>query len=140
MTQKKRDPADKKEDDQPLFVERPPLNPGYKLLTIIRKNIQLLIRARVSALIFILGPLLITALAALAFNTSTLFDLKEAMGIIKGIDRNLILVLQGASQPKKIGSDISPTPAKLIDFWDAAKRELRDVRVIPQVHKILKVR
>lgn len=73
-------------------------------------------------------------------KNSTLFDLKEAMGIIKDIDRNFILVLQGASQSKKIGSDISPSPAKLIDFWDAAKRELRDVRVIPQVHKILKVR
>ena len=62
-----------------LFVERRRLNPLIKLFVIIKKNIKLLIRSKTSALIFILGPLLITFLIALSFNTSTLFDLNVAV-------------------------------------------------------------
>ena len=61
-----------------LFVERAPINPFIKLFYAVTKNIKLLIRSKVSALIFIFGPLLIITLVALAFNTSTLFDLNIA--------------------------------------------------------------
>src|SRR3989344_5435081 len=61
-----------------LFVERAPINPFRKLFYVVTKNIKLLIRSKVSALIFIFGPLLIITLVALAFNTSTLFDLNIA--------------------------------------------------------------
>ncbi|MDP3728566.1 MAG: ABC transporter permease [bacterium] len=61
-----------------LFVERPPINPFIKLFYAVTKNIKLLIRSKVSALIFIFGPLLIITLVALSFNTSTLFDLNIA--------------------------------------------------------------
>lgn len=61
-----------------VFLERPALNPLLKLFYIITKNMKLLIRSKISALIFIFGPLLIITLVALAFNTSTLFDLNIA--------------------------------------------------------------
>jgi len=62
-----------------LFVEREGLNPLLKLYYLISKNLKLLIRSKTSALVFIFGPLLITFLVALAFNTSTLFDLNVAV-------------------------------------------------------------
>lgn len=62
-----------------IFVEREGLNPLLKLYHLISKNLKLLIRSKTSALVFIFGPLLITFLVALAFNTSTLFDLNVAV-------------------------------------------------------------
>lgn len=47
-----------------------------KLLEIIKKNIKLLIRSKTSALIVLLGPLALMLLIGLAFNTSSLFDIK----------------------------------------------------------------
>ncbi len=47
-----------------------------KLLEIIKKNIKLLIRSRSSALIVLFGPLVLMLLIGLAFNTSSLFDIK----------------------------------------------------------------
>ena len=61
-----------------VFIERPSINPIFKLFYTITKNLKLLIRSKVSALVFIFGPLLIITLVALAFNTSTLFDLNIA--------------------------------------------------------------
>jgi len=61
-----------------IFVERPALNPVTKLFYIIGKNLKLLIRSKISALIFLLGPLLVIFFVALAFNTSALYDLNVA--------------------------------------------------------------
>jgi ABC-type multidrug transport system permease subunit len=47
-----------------------------KLLEIIKKNLKLLIRSKSSALIVLLGPLALMLLIGLAFNTSSLFDIK----------------------------------------------------------------
>ncbi|MDO8740150.1 MAG: ABC transporter permease [Candidatus Woesearchaeota archaeon] len=46
-----------------------------KLFSIIKKNFKLLLRSRTSALIVILGPLLIILLAGIAFNTSKSYSL-----------------------------------------------------------------
>lgn len=46
-----------------------------KLFSIIKKNFRLLLRSRTSALIVILGPLLIILLAGIAFNTSKSYSL-----------------------------------------------------------------
>jgi len=62
-----------------VFVSRPRLNAISKLFFIIIKNIKIILRSKVSALLFILGPLLIVFLIALAFNTSTLYDLNVAV-------------------------------------------------------------
>lgn len=61
-----------------LFLEKASTNPFLKLFYIIQKNLKLVLRSKISALIFIFGPLLIISLAALAFNTSTLHDLNIA--------------------------------------------------------------
>lgn len=47
-----------------------------KIIEIIKKNIKLLIRSKSSALIVLLGPLALMLLIGLAFNTSSLFDIK----------------------------------------------------------------
>lgn len=49
-----------------------------KLLRIIIKNYKLIIRSRVSALIFLLGPLFIMTLVSIGFNTSTLYGVNIA--------------------------------------------------------------
>jgi len=48
----------------------------FKLLEIIKKNIRLLIRSKSSALIVLLGPLALILLISMAFNTSSLYDIK----------------------------------------------------------------
>jgi ABC-type multidrug transport system permease subunit len=64
--------------DYNIFIERPQISFFLKLFHIIIKNIQLLIRSKFSALIFILGPILVVLLVALSFNTTTLYDLNIA--------------------------------------------------------------
>ena len=61
-----------------VLIERPKLNPLVKLFYICIKNFQLIIRNKISSLIFIFGPLLIIFLVALSFNNSTLYDLNIA--------------------------------------------------------------
>ncbi len=48
----------------------------YKLIEIIKKNFRLLIRSKTSALIVLVGPLLLMLFVGMAFNTSSLFDIK----------------------------------------------------------------
>lgn len=66
------------QEKRDIFIERPPVNPLFKLFFVFLKNLKLLIRSKISALIFIFGPLIIITLVALAFNTSTLYDLNIA--------------------------------------------------------------
>ena len=47
----------------------------YKLIEIIKKNLRLLIRSKSSALIVLLGPLLLILLISMAFNTTSLYDI-----------------------------------------------------------------
>ncbi|MDD5254327.1 MAG: ABC transporter permease [Candidatus Nanoarchaeia archaeon] len=49
-----------------------------KLYWMIKKDIKLILRSKTSALIVLLGPLLIILLVALAFNTSSLYNIKIA--------------------------------------------------------------
>lgn len=49
-----------------------------KLLYIIGKNYKLLIRTRTSALVFLLGPLIIMTLVSIGFNTSSLYGVNIA--------------------------------------------------------------
>ncbi|MBT3985152.1 ABC transporter permease [archaeon] len=72
---------EKKEEKQELnvFVGRPRLNVITKLYYIMAKNFKLILRSKISALLLLLGPLLIVFLLALAFNTSTLYDLNVAV-------------------------------------------------------------
>ncbi|MEK6835791.1 MAG: ABC transporter permease [Nanoarchaeota archaeon] len=47
-----------------------------KLFEIIKKNFRLLIRSKTSALIVLVGPLVLMLLIGFAFNTSSIFDIK----------------------------------------------------------------
>jgi len=47
-----------------------------KIIEIIKKNFRLLLRSRTSALIVLLGPLILMLLIGFAFNTTSLFDIK----------------------------------------------------------------
>ncbi len=47
-----------------------------KILSIIQKNLKLLLRSKTSALIVILGPLLVILLVAASFNTGSLYGIK----------------------------------------------------------------
>jgi len=51
-------------------------NPLMKLAWMIKKDFKLLIRSKTSALIVLLGPLVIILLAGLAFNTNSFYNLK----------------------------------------------------------------
>ncbi len=62
-----------------IFIERPQLNIFLKLYYVLIKNFKLLVRSKLSSLIFILGPLLIIFLVTISFNTSSLFDLNVAV-------------------------------------------------------------
>ncbi len=54
------------------------LSPLYKIFYIMLKNYKILIRSKVSALIFFFGPLFIIFLVSLGFNTSTLYGINVA--------------------------------------------------------------
>ncbi len=47
-----------------------------KLIEIIKKNFRLLLRSKTSALIVLMGPLILMLLIGFAFNTTSLFDIK----------------------------------------------------------------
>jgi organic radical activating enzyme len=60
-------------------------------------------------------------------------DILTSANIIAEIDGSVPLVIQPAS------GRFAPDPATLVEFQNAALGILQDVRVIPQVHKVLRV-
>ena len=65
-------------------------------------------------------------------------DLKKAVGIIAGIDKNIPLILQPVT-----GDDnfrVSVCGKKLLDFQKCALKKLGEVRIIPQLHKRMGLR
>ena len=70
-----KDPKDK----DGFFMARPQLNALVKLYFILGKNFKLILRSKRSAALFLLGPLLIVFLLAIAFNTSNLYDMNVAV-------------------------------------------------------------
>ena len=71
---------------------------------------------------------------AVVTNETVLSDIEMAVSIIKGIDKNIPFIIQPVSYNNSIEKvDLTGS------FFESAKRELRDVRIIPQVHKVLGV-
>jgi len=66
---------------------------------------------------------------------SSLSDIKKAVSIVRGVDKNIPFIIQPVSYNGNV-EKIDLLPA----FFDSAKKELEEVRVIPQVHKILGVK
>jgi 7-carboxy-7-deazaguanine synthase len=60
-------------------------------------------------------------------------DILTTSKIIAGIDVSIPLIIQPAS------GQLAPDPATLFKFQNSALEILQDVRVIPQVHKVLRV-
>lgn len=70
---------------------------------------------------------------AVVTRDTNMDDILESSNIIAGHNASIPFILQPA------GNTMAPNVNMLIDFQDAALRIIRDVRVIPQVHTILKV-
>src|SRR5262245_42656126 len=62
-------------------------------------------------------------------------DLKRALELILSIDPDIPVILQPASPTKSFRA--VPTAARLGQFYDLARTRLKEVRVIPQTHKML---
>ena len=68
-------------------------------------------------------------------DKTSIADIKKAVSIIKGVDRDIFFILQPVTINNKMQK------IKSIDrFLDAANSSLNNVRIIPQVHKILGLR
>ncbi len=66
---------------------------------------------------------------------TTLEDFKKAVDLVASVDRNIIFVIQPNTYDLKDGS-----MNLAIEWQNIAAEQLRDVRVLPQVHKFLKIR
>ncbi len=65
-------------------------------------------------------------------------DIEKAIELIESVDKNIPLILQPASA----FGDFKGVPdnAKLLDWQKRAREKLKDVRIIPQLHKIKGIR
>ncbi len=61
----------------------------------------------------------------------------RSVNLVRDIDRNIPFVIQPVSAKNGIKP---PLAEKLLKFQNIAGRNLKEVRIIPQIHKILKVR
>ena len=64
-------------------------------------------------------------------------EVRQAAKLIAARDRGIPLVIQPASES---GGCVPPSPGELLEYHEEASRELEDVRVIPQMHRILGLR
>ena len=65
-------------------------------------------------------------------------DIDKAVALVRKVDRDILMVLQPATpiSPKQ-----KEVPASvLLDYLFTAEKKLGNVRIIPQVHKLMKVR
>jgi len=65
-------------------------------------------------------------------------DFKKAFQIIAEIDRNIPLILQPVTPTKSFKDRVSNE--KLLNFQKLALRRLKEVKIIPQIHKIMGLR
>ena len=65
-------------------------------------------------------------------------DLKKAVGIIAGIDKNIPLILQPVTAVDNFRAPVSGE--QLLDFQKYALKKLSEVRIIPQLHKRMGLR
>lgn len=63
-------------------------------------------------------------------------DIKKAIDIVHDMDRNILLVLQPVWPVRDVKE---ANKRRLFDYLFLAEKRLRNVRIMPQMHKILKV-
>lgn len=61
-------------------------------------------------------------------------DIEKAIGLIESVDRNIPLILQPASAFGDFRG--VPDNARLLEWQKKARSRLKDVRIIPQLHKL----
>ena len=66
-------------------------------------------------------------------------DIKKAINIISSVDKDILLVLQPVWPVKDKNIERAAT-RMLFDFLFLAEKKLKNVRIMPQMHKILKVK
>lgn len=64
-------------------------------------------------------------------------DIKKALDLIHSIDKRIPFIIQPVTAN---GVVKAVKPDRLIRFFELSKKTLKDVRIIPQIHKILGVR
>jgi len=62
-------------------------------------------------------------------------EIQTSLDIIRRIDRNIMLILQPVTPYGIVRNP--PTPEQMLSWQAMAKKELKNVRVIPQTHKIM---
>lgn len=67
-------------------------------------------------------------------HESTLEDFERALSIIKNVDENILLVLQPITP---LGGLHEAEPQKMLNWQTKAMQVLKNVRVIPQTHKMM---
>jgi len=74
---------------------------------------------------------------AVITNETNNADIKKAIGIIRDVDKALLLVLQPVWPVK----DVERTKSSLLfDYLFLAEKKLENVRIMPQMHKVLRVK
>jgi organic radical activating enzyme len=68
---------------------------------------------------------------AVVTGDTTMEDIKAAAAIIAGTGQTIRLIIQPASGP------LAPSSEKLLRLQEAVLGTVRDVRIIPQIHKVL---
>lgn len=68
---------------------------------------------------------------------STIDDFYKSIEIIQNVDKNILLTLQPITP---MGGLHKPAPEKMLNWQEIAMEKLRDVRVIPQTHKMINLR
>ena len=64
-------------------------------------------------------------------------DLRRAINMVKDIDPRITFILQPATKDKSLHISTLKNTVKLADL---ASKDLRDIRIIPQVHKMMGIR
>jgi 7-carboxy-7-deazaguanine synthase len=72
---------------------------------------------------------------AVITDRTPISDIKKAVSIVRGVNKDIFFILQPVTKNNKIQNVKSVRM-----FLDAANSELNNVRIIPQVHKILSLK
>ncbi|MBQ4494225.1 MAG: 7-carboxy-7-deazaguanine synthase QueE, partial [Selenomonadaceae bacterium] len=67
---------------------------------------------------------------------TTFEEFLSAVEMVAGVDENILLIVQPVTP---VAEAKAPSAEKILSFQAAALRRLKNVRVIPQTHKLISV-
>lgn len=62
-------------------------------------------------------------------------EIQQAIDIVKGVDKNIPMILQPVTPYGAVRQP--PTPAQILSWQALAKKQIKQVRVVPQTHKLI---